>query len=58
VVHRFHIGAADVHPWALADRLQALKNLDVLGGIVALGGALDVEKIVHFAALFLRFGQT
>jgi hypothetical protein len=33
------IGIADVHPRALADRLQALENLDAVGGVISFRGS-------------------
>jgi hypothetical protein len=35
MVQRAFVGAADIHARALAHRLQAFKDLDVLGGIAA-----------------------
>jgi hypothetical protein len=48
VMERALVGAADIHAGALADRLEAFEDLDVLGGIGGrrrVGGAL--EKISH-----------
>src|SRR6202007_1073291 len=41
------IGAADIHARPPADRFQPLKDLDILGGVVAafLGGR--AEQIIH-----------
>ena len=39
MMERALVGAADIHAGAAADRLEALEDLDVLGGVVLLGPA-------------------
>ena len=48
VVQAHHAGRADVHARALADRLEALEDGDVLR--VVAGGAARHRRVVHAAA--------
>ena len=49
MVERALVGAADEHARAPADRLQALEDLDVGGGVVFEGGGAlgALDKVVH-----------
>ncbi len=64
VVQGGFVGAANIHAGAAAHRLQALQDLDILGGVISAGrrsggfGALAVaagaEQIVHAVFRFAR----
>ena len=48
VVERVEAGSAHVHAWSLADRLEALEDLDRLGGVgVAAGGRVGLGGVGH-----------
>ena len=54
MMQRALVGAADIHAGAAAHRLQAFKDLDILGGIavrlpVRLAGPDLIEKVCHVA---------
>jgi hypothetical protein len=51
MVQRPLVGATDVHCGAAPYRLQALENLDVLGGVVLPGRRCLLEKILHGGTL-------
>ena len=41
VVQRLFVGAADIHAWAPADRLEAFEHFDVARGVTSLGAARE-----------------